>query len=95
FKNYLTKDFNHTFRNLHSIICWDISSNIKNGSELEDITGTKRTLKIVQPAEEGDYTRYYLDDLRSERKIEIFALKQYLKEKFDIDFKPRNDKSTF
>ena len=95
FKNYLTKNFNHTFKNLHSIICWDISSNIKNGSELEDITGAKRTLKIVQPAEDGDYTRYYLDDLRNERKIEIFALKQYLKERFDIDFKPRNEKSTF
>lgn len=25
FKNYLTKDFNHSFENLHSIICWDIN----------------------------------------------------------------------
>ena len=94
FKNYLNKHFNHSFENLHSIVCWDINSaELKNGEEVSDIANQKRTLKIIPPAYSGDYTRYYLDSLRSERKIEIFVLKYYLEEKFGITFAPRNDSS--
>ena len=95
FKNYLTKDFNHSFENLHSIVCWDINtSDIKNGTEVKDIAGKKRMLKIVSPDGAGDYTRFYLDSMRSERKIEIFVLKYYLNEKFGITFTPRTELST-
>ena len=95
FKNYLTKSFNHSFENLHSIICWDINTaDLKNGEEVTDIAGKKRTLKIIPPESDGDYTRYYLDSLRSDRKIEIFVLKYYLSEKFCINFTPRTESST-
>lgn len=95
FKNYLTKDFNHSFENLHSIVCWDINLNeLRNNDEVVDIANQRRTLKIVPPADENDYTRYYLDSLRSGRKIEVFVLKYYLKEKMGIDFVPRTDEST-
>lgn len=95
FKNYLTKDFNHSFENLHSIICWDINlKDLKNNDEVIDIANQRRTLKIIQPEQEGDYTRYYLDSMRSGRKIEVFVLKYYLKEKLCIEFVPRTEKST-
>lgn len=95
FKNYLTKDFNHSFENLHSIICWDINlKDLKNNDEVIDIAKQRRTLKIIQPEHEGDYTRYYLDSMRSGRKIEVFVLKYYLKEKLGIEFVPRTEKST-
>ncbi len=94
FKNYLNKNFNHSFENLHSIVCWDINTaDLKNGQEVIDIANKKRTLKIIPPEQDGDYTRYYLDSMRSERKIEIFVLKYYLEEKFGISFSPRNDNS--
>lgn len=94
FKNYLNKNFNHSFENLYSIVCWDINSaDIKNGEEVTDIANKKRTLKIISPEQDGDYTRFYLDSMRSERKIEIFVLKYYLEEKFGITFVPRNEKS--
>lgn len=94
FKNYLRKNFNHSFDNLYSIVCWDINTNeLRSGEEVKDITGQSRTLRIIPPESDGDYTRYYLDSLRSERKIEIFVLKYYLKEKFNIEFKPRNENS--
>lgn len=95
FKNYLTKDFNHSFENLHSIICWDINlKDLKNNDEVIDIANQRRTLKIIQPEHEGDYTRYYLDSMRSGRKIEVFVLKYFLKEKLGIEFVPRTEKST-
>ena len=81
--------------NLHSIVCWDINLNeLRNNDEVLDIANQRRTLKIIPPENKGDYTRYYLDSLRSGRKIEIFVLKYYLKEKLKIDFIPRTEAST-
>ena len=96
FKNYLKKEFNHSFENLHSIICWDIDPKIiKHGDEVTDISQNKRTLRIIPPAYDGDRTRYYLDNIRSDRKIEIIVLKQYLEEVANIIFKPRTEKDVF
>lgn len=96
FKNYLKRDFNHSFENLHSIICWDIDPQIiKHGDEVTDIAQKKRTLKIVRPEYKGDRTRYYLDNIRSERKIEVFVLKQYLEEVAGISFKVRTEEDIY
>lgn len=96
FKNYLEKRFNHSFGNLHSIICWDINlKDLKNGDEVTDIANQNRTLKIIPPAGSGDYTRYYLDSVRMNRKIEIFVLKYYFKEKLNIDFHPRTENESY
>lgn len=92
FKNYLKRDFNHSFENLHSIICWDIDPKIiKHGDEVTDIAQAKRVLRIVKPEFDGDRTRYYLDNIRSERKIEVFVLKQYLEEVAGITFRVRTE----
>lgn len=94
FKNYLERNFNHSFENLHSIICWDINTNeIKHNDDVKDIAGNKRTLKIIPPASEDDYTRHFLDDSRSGRKIEVYVLKSYLSEVLGITFTPRTEDS--
>jgi len=92
FKNYLGKQFNHSFENLHSIVCWDIDPrNVKSGDEITDIAGMRRTLKVIQCQDNNDYTRHFLDDMRSDRKIEIFVLKRYLEEKCGITFRIRTE----
>ena len=93
FKNYLEKNFNHSFENLHSIVCWDI--NLKNGDEIQDIAMTNRILKIIPPENSGDYTKYFLDNISSARKIEVFVLKTYLAEKLGIMFRNRTDKDCY
>jgi len=89
-KNILEKKFNHSFDYIHSIICWD--TNAKDGDEIEDLTGNKRVLKIINPEYEGDFTRFLLDEKRSDRKIVIYVLKDFLKEKLGIEFRPRLQK---
>ena len=96
FKNYLKKDFNHSFENLHSIVCWDIDPKIiKNGDEVSDIAGTKRVLRIVPPKSDDDRTYYFLDDIRSSHKIQVFVLKHYLEEKLGIKFRTRTEADYF
>jgi len=92
FKHYLTTNFNHSFVNLYSIVCWDTA--IKHGEVIRDLGGEERKLEIIQPAHSTDYTRYFLTNPRSIHKIEVFVLKDYLKQKLNIEFRPRTDKDT-
>ncbi|HCS72496.1 MAG TPA: hypothetical protein DIW17_01290 [Clostridiales bacterium] len=87
FKHFLTSRFNHSFENLYSIVCWD--TDIKHGDILGDINKEERKMTIVPPSNQGDYTKYYLDNPRKAHKIEVFVLKDYLKHKLGIDFRPR------
>ncbi len=87
FKRMLEKGFNHSFENLHSIVCWETA--IKHDDILEDINKEERKMQILSPQSENDYTHYYLDNPRKAHKIEVFVLKQYLKEKLKIEFAPR------
>lgn len=87
FKRTLTANFNHSFEHLHSIVCWE--SDIKHDDILKDINGEERKMQIIRANNDGDYTRYYLDNPKKAHKIEVFALKTYLKEKLKIEFVPR------
>ena len=89
FKHYLTGNFNHSFENLHSIICWDTT--IKHNDILKDVNGEERKMQIIQPENENDYTRYFLDRPSSAHRIEVYVLKDYLKEQLNIDFRPRTN----
>ena len=94
FKRNLTKSFNHSFENLHSVVCWD--TEIKHDEIVKDINGEERKLQIVQPlnANAGGHTKYFLDNPRKAHKIEVFVLKYYLKEKCGIEFRPRAKDAT-
>ncbi len=89
-KYYLKNQFNHSFENLHSIVCWD--TEIKHGDTVEDISKEERKLVIAPAEKPGEYTKYFLDRARSEHKIEVFVLKDYLREKLNVEFRPRSKK---
>ena len=84
FKHTLSSTFNHSFKNLHSIVCW--KTKILHGEQIEDVAGTERTMVITPPTDPSQYTMYMLDDSRSTHKIEVFVLDTYLKEKLGITF---------
>jgi hypothetical protein len=87
FKYILENDFNHSFENLHSIVCWDIS--IKNDDIVVDLKKEERKMIISQPNNETPYKIIMLDDPRKAHKINVIVLKDYLKEKLNIEFRPR------
>ena len=87
FKLWLTPQFNHSFENLFSIVCWD--TEIKNGEILTDVNAEERKMQIVNAEGSGGYTKYFLDNPRKAHKIEVFVLKDYLREKLGLEFRPR------
>jgi hypothetical protein len=89
FKYFLDQNFNHSFENLHSVICWDTS--IKNGDEITDLNNESRKMVITQPSNDIPYKTYMLDNPRKVHKINVIVLKDYLKEKLGIEFRPRTN----
>lgn len=87
FKYMLSTDFNHSFDHLTAIICWDC--NLADGAELTDIQNNQRQLRITPPENEDDYTHYMLVSLTQRHNIEVFVLKEYLREKMGIEFHAR------
>lgn len=90
FKYYLGRDFNHSFQNLYSIVCWDTT--LKHDEIVRDLNGEERRMQIIAAEKDGETTKFMLDNPKSIHKIEVFVLKYYLKEKLDIEFKTRTDK---
>jgi hypothetical protein len=92
FKHQLEPTFNHSFSNLHSVVCWD--TQVKHDDTVECLDGAEqRTMRIVSPGSDNDYTRYFLEGRRDPRRIEVFVLKDYLKDKLGIQFRPRTEES--
>ena len=91
FKRLLENTFNHSFKHLHSIVCWDTA--LKHGDTVLDINDEERTMDIVPPDKQDDYTHFFLDNPRKSQKIEVYCLKHYLRERLNIDFRPRTRES--
>jgi hypothetical protein len=90
YKNELTQPLNHSFQNLMSIVCW--KTKIKHDGGVEDLTGERRIMKITPPARPGSYTAFALtSDRPGMINIEVFVLKEYLREKLGVEFHPRRN----
>jgi len=87
FKYMLGEEFNHSFDHLAAVICWD--SRLSEGAEVTDIQGKRRELRITEPQNGIDYTRYMLVSSTEPHNIEVLVLKDYLHEKLGIEFRPR------
>ena len=87
-KFILKTEFNHSFKKLHSIICWD--TNLSNEYEISDMTGAKRIMRITPASKNEDgYTKFMLISNTASHNIEVFVLRKYLAEKFNLNFVPR------
>ena len=91
FKYLLKQRFDHSFDKLLKVVCWECT--IPDGATIEDLVGKKRILQLSSPSEEVPYTQYWLVSQAGHLNIEVIVLKDYLKEKLGIEFKPRRGAS--
>jgi hypothetical protein len=87
FKRSLEREFNHSFRRLGAIVCWEC--NLGSGEKVTDISGEERTLKVINPGPKAEYTRYILAPNAEGHSVEVYVLRDYLKERCSIEFGPR------
>lgn len=89
-KNIMQREFSHSFDKLSSVICWD--TRLANDDEVTDLRGNKRKLRITPPLKSENsscHTKFMLISDTADHNIEVIVLKEFLKEKFGIDFKTR------
>ncbi|MGP8263204.1 MAG: ATP-binding protein [Rhodoblastus sp.] len=89
-KFQLQRDFNHSFRKLSAVICWD--TKLANEDAVEDMTGAKRKMKITSPKVDKSlrYQKYMLVSDTESHNIEVFVLKEFLSEHLSCEFRPRS-----
>lgn len=84
-KHTLQTRFNHAYEHLRWIICWDFDKGVAQGTEFQGVEETdRRRLEVDQ--DEEDLPVYFLHNKRKARKIQIVRLKEYLKDRLDIEF---------
>jgi len=89
-KYELKRDFDHSFKRLAAVICWD--TKLANEDEVRDIVGAKRTMMITPPSDENSYTKYMLVSATEPHNIEVIVLKDFLSERLELEFRPRTGK---
>ncbi|WP_438349209.1 ATP-binding protein [Paenibacillus sp. FA6] len=85
FKNILKSNFNHSFKRLYGIVCWNLQ--IVHDEVVTDAFGHSRKLRCVPSSSESTFTQYFLEDERDPHRIEIIVLEEYLEERLGIQFK--------
>ena len=75
FKYLLENTFNHSFENIHSIICWD--TKIAHDAEVTDLNKESRKMVIMQPDFKTLHTTYWLENQRKEHRIQVYVLKDW------------------
>lgn len=92
-KYNLQREFSHSFSRLAAVICWD--TKLANEDEVVDLRGNKRTMKITAPKadEQSGYTKFMLVSDTEDHNIEVFVLREFLKQRLAIDFKVRTKDS--
>lgn len=87
FKYMLGNQMNHSFDNLHTIVCWGL--NIGHGSIVTDISGNEREMQITQK-QPGGYTKYMLFGAGKIHQVEVYVLNTFLEEKLKLKFVARD-----
>ena len=78
-------DFNHSFRNIRRIVCWELHDTMKDGSLIKSsVEEETRELRIC--GMDSDRT-YYLDSDSSDTKIKVICIKDIITQRIVIEIK--------
>lgn len=80
-----SREFNHSFRNIRVIVCWEFSNNLKDGSKIASTAGdNERQFRIGMS--QGKKV-YHLDSDDSSIRIQVIPLKEFIVEELKIEIK--------
>jgi hypothetical protein len=83
FADVLHSQFNHSFKTVTTIVCWDIA--LKHGEEVRDKDGNQMKLQVIQPKKSTERTRYLLVDKTGHQMISVVLGREYIKQETKLD----------
>ena len=84
-KTLSQKVFNHSFKNIRWIVCWDIANDMKDGTVISSIIPNDERQFNNSLTKEGKHI-YFLDDPNGHTsiRIRVLALKDWLNDELGI-----------
>lgn len=92
-KFILKTKFNHAFRHLRWIICWDFDKSIVEGTEFYGIEESDVRI-LTYDFDDNEHPVYFLDNRKKPNKIQIIRLKEFIKNKLALDFELQKQNAT-
>lgn len=85
-KTLSQKVFNHSFRNIRWVVCWDIAKDMKNGTIVPSVVANDEREFSIKPIA-GNKRAYFLDNPSgsSPIRIKVLALKEWLRDELGVD----------
>ncbi len=83
FADVLHSQFNHSFKTVTTIVCWDIA--LKHGEEVRDKNGNQMKLQVIKPKKPTERTRYLLVDKTGHQMISVVLGREYIKQETKLD----------
>lgn len=79
------KEFNHSFKNIRWIVCWDIGRDIKHGTVISSIVSNDEREFCIKKIKDNKRA-YFLDDPngQSSVRIKVLAMKEWLENELGI-----------
>lgn len=84
-KHILKNNFNHGFKYLKWIVCWDLHQNIKRGTKFTSIDENDERELVITEDDEGQ-SLYFLEHKTKRMKIQIVRLKEFIDNKLNLKF---------
>jgi hypothetical protein len=85
-KYQLKDSFNHAFKNLRWIVCWDFEKSVRESSEFRSIEETDVRRLKTHKDDQGKVS-YFLDNPGTATKIQVVRLEQFLRDRLGIEFR--------
>ncbi len=85
-KFQLSANFNHAFKFLRYIVCWDFHSSVDANTEFKGVE--EADIRKIRVHHEGGKNCYFLvhPNPKKDTKIEVIRLKEFLKERIGLEF---------
>ena len=83
-KYTLKTEFNHAFKHIRWIVCWDFDKSVGNGTEFRGVE--ENDVRHLQSDIDNEQNIYFLDNKKSANKIQVLRFKEFMKVNLGIDF---------
>jgi hypothetical protein len=85
-KYALKSAFNHAFKHLRWIMCWDFDKNVGEGTTFQGIEETDIRSLVTSKDDDG-LPLYFLDSKTQPHKIQVIRLREFLKDRLHVEFR--------
>jgi len=84
----VTPNFNHAFKFLRYIVCWEFHSSVGPNAEFKGVE--ESDLRKLKTNTDDGLSTYFLEHPKKANRIEIIKLREFLAQKLGLEFRAQS-----